>query len=143
MIYFISGHRDLSRTDFADYTIKILHVANPKNGDKKVEFVVGDCDGADKFAMNFIYMTFVDGLFPPKVKAKLTIYHMGDSPRNTPFDIPVEELEKRGVKFVGEFRSDEERDSAMTRDSDFDIAFVKDDRWDRGTAQNIKRRHNI
>lgn len=31
----------------------------------------------------------------------------------------------------------------MTRDSDFDIVFVKDDRWDSGTAQNIKRRHNI
>jgi NAD-dependent deacetylase len=25
----------------------------------------------------------------------------------------------------------------------YDIAFVKDDRWDSGTAQNIKRRHNI
>lgn len=91
--------------------------------------------------MDFVYMNFVDELIPCKVKAKLTIYHMGDSPRNTPFDIPVEELEKRGVKFVGEFRSDEERDSAMTRDSDFDIAFVKNNRWNSGTAQNIKRRH--
>ncbi len=41
------------------------------------------------------------------------------------------------------FRSDEERDSAMTTDSDFDIAFVKDNRWDSGTAQNIKRRNGI
>lgn len=47
------------------------------------------------------------------------------------------------VSTISGFKSDEERDSAMTRDSDFDIAFVKDDRWDSGTAQNIKRRHNI
>ena len=31
----------------------------------------------------------------------------------------------------------------MTNDSDFDIAFVKDNRWNSGTAQNIKRRHRI
>ena len=31
----------------------------------------------------------------------------------------------------------------MTRDSDFDIAFVKDDRWDSGTAQNIKKEDTI
>lgn len=31
----------------------------------------------------------------------------------------------------------------MTNVSNYDIAFVKDNRWDSGTAQNIKRRHNI
>lgn len=47
------------------------------------------------------------------------------------------------VDFCGGFESDEERDSAMTRDSDFDIAFIKDGRWDSGTAQNIKRRYGL
>lgn len=45
--------------------------------------------------------------------------------------------------FRSGFKSDEERDSAMTRDSDFDIAFIKDGRWNSGTAQNIKRRWNL
>lgn len=57
--------------------------------------------------------------------------------------IGIEEILDCSVSTISGFKSDEERDSAMTRDSDFDIAFVKDDRWDSGTAQNIKRRHNI
>ena len=144
MIYFISGHRDLSYEDFNKYMIKIIHVANPKN-DKKCKFLVGDCNGLDKMAMDFIYNMLIDPLIYEKgiSKAELVIYHMHDSPRNTPLDFPIEELKKVGVKFLGGFKSDEERDSAMTRDSDFDIAFIKDDRWDSGTAQNIKRRNNI
>ena len=39
------------------------------------------------------------------------------------------------------FKNDEERDSAMTNVSDFDIAFVKNGKWkDSGTAINIRRR---
>lgn len=68
-------------------------------------------------------------------------------PRNIPegYEPPIgiEEILDCSVSTISGFKSDEERDSAMTRDSDFDIAFVKDDRWDSGTAQNIKRRHNI
>ena len=41
----------------------------------------------------------------------------------------------------GGFKNDEERDSAMTNVSDFDIAFVRDGKWkDSGTAINIRRR---
>lgn len=67
---------------------------------------------------------------------------MFDSPRNTPHNISVSKF-KMGVLFKGGFKSDEERDSAMTKGSDFDIAFIKDKRWNSGTAQNIKRRHEI
>ena len=31
----------------------------------------------------------------------------------------------------------------MTRVSDVDIAYVREGRWNSGTAQNIKRRHTI
>ena len=68
---------------------------------------------------------------------------MFNSPRNTPEGMEMEDAEVDDVYFVGGFKSDEERDSAMTNDSDFDIAFVKDNRWNSGTAQNIKRRHGI
>ena len=82
-----------------------------------------------------------------KTGRKLTIYHMFESPRNIPegYEPPIgiEEILDCSVSTISGFKSDEERDSAMTRDSDFDIVFVKDDRWDSGTAQNIKRRHNI
>lgn len=95
-------------------------------------------NSADKYAMDYIYN---------KTGRKLTIYHMFESPRNIPegYEPPIgiEEILDCSVSTISGFKSDEERDSAMTRDSDFDIVFVKDDRWDSGTAQNIKRRHNI
>lgn len=131
MIYFISGHRDLSYEDFKKYYIpKIKEVIEM---DPSAGFVVGDCDGVDKFAMNYIFKYYI---------VPLTIYHMFDTPRNIPEGLS-ENPESEGVYFQRGFTSDEERDSAMTRDSDFDIAFVKDNRWDSGTAQNIKRRHGI
>ena len=131
MIYFVSGHRDLSYEDFERYYKPIIGRILTK--DPNSEFVVGDCDGVDKFAMDYIYR---------RSGHLLTIYHMFDKPRNIPSNLD-EDPESAGVFFKGGFKSDEERDSAMTEASNFDIAFVKDNRWNSGTAQNIKRRHGI
>lgn len=136
MIYFISGHRDLSYEDFEKYYIpKINQVLE---NDPYAEFVVGDYHGVDKFAMDYIYN---------KTGRKLTIYHMFKSPRNIPegYEPPIgiEEMLDCSVSVISGFKSDEERDAAMIAASDFDIAFVKDNRWNSGTAQNIKRRCNI
>ena len=101
---------------------------------------MGDCDGVDSFAMDYLY-------YNHKEDCTVIIFHMFESPRNTPMGLKVEDFanmnNRNKVFFRGGFKSDEERDSAMTRISDFDIAFVKDNRWDSGTAQNIKRRHGI
>lgn len=131
MKYFISGHGNLTKEEFEGYYKPVIDniVAN----DNEVEFIVGDYHGADKLAMDYIFEYY---------DVPLIIYHMFDTPRNTPKNLS-ENPESEGVYFVGGFKSDEERDAAMTRDSDFDIAFVKDNRWDSGTAQNIKRRHSI
>lgn len=136
MIYFISGHRDLSYEDFEKYYIpKIREVLE---NDSFAEFLVGDCDGVDKYAMDYIYNN---------TNKFLVIYHMFKSPRNIPegYRPPItnEEMLNWRVGVVSGFKSDKERDSAMTKNSDFDIAFVKDNRWDSGTAQNIKRRLSI
>lgn len=131
MTYFISGHRNLSYDDFELYYEPVI--SNIIANDKEAEFVVGDCDGVDKFSMDFIFRYYI---------VPLTIYHIGDAPRNIPGGLS-ENSGFEGVFFKGGFTSDEERDSAMTKVSDFDIAFVKDNRWNSGTAQNIKRRHNI
>jgi hypothetical protein len=132
MTYFISGHRDLSLEDFKKYYIpKIREILEE---DSYAEFVVGDCDGADKYAMDYIYNT---------TKKYITIYHMFNSPRNIPkMYEPAHDILFRQLSFRSGFKSDEERDSAMTRDSNFDIAFVFNNRWNSGTAQNIKRRHD-
>ena len=133
MIYFISGHRDLSYEDFEKYYIpKIREVLEE---DPWAEFLVGDYEGVDKYAMDYIYS---------QTKKHITIYHMFDTPRNLPrtYELVHDSLYAQ-LSFISGYKSDEERDSAMTKASDFDIAFVKDNRWDSGTAQNIKRRHNL
>lgn len=138
MIYFISGHRNLSYEDFKKYYIPAIE--NVINKDKKAEFVVGDCDGVDKYAMDYIYKNY-------KEYCELTIHHMFAFPRNTPLNKAVDDFDNYEdndqVYFKGGFHSDIERDSAMTSVSDIDIAFVKDNRWNSGTAQNIKRRCSI
>lgn len=138
MIYFISGHRDLSKEDFKKYYIPIIEEIIRK--EQNTTFVIGDCNGVDSFAMDYLYCTHADDCC-------IIIFHMLESPRNTPMGLKVEDFinmrNGNRVFFRGGFESDEERDSAMTRISDFDIAFVKDNRWDSGTAQNIKRRHGI
>lgn len=130
MIYFISGHRNLSYEDFEKYYTLIIDKAIRE--DDEAKFVIGDCCGVDKFAMDYIFNKDI---------CHITIYHMFNKPRNIPEANTRVILDL--VDFRGGFKSDEERDSAMTRDSDFDIAFVKDCRWNSGTAQNIKRRYNI
>lgn len=134
MIYFISGHRNLSYDDFEKYYIpKIEEIAEL---DPRAEFIVGDCEGVDKYAMDYIFN---------ETSCDLTVYYMFNKPRNTPNDKHIGDLasDYKYIYFKGGFKSDEERDAAMTRDSDFDIAFIKDNRWDSGTAQNIKRRYNV
>lgn len=131
MKYFVSGHRNLSYDDFVKYYIPIINKVI--DSDPSAKFVVGDCDGVDKFAMDYVW---------DECDRPLTIFHMFNAPRNVPEGMEtIPDAEE--VYFVGGFTSDEERDSAMTEVSDFDIAFIKDCRWDSGTAQNIKRRHGI
>lgn len=141
MKYFISGHRDLSYEDFRKYYVPVI--LDIIRSDRNPIFVVGDCEGVDKYAMDFIYNSLNQMHGYMESPYYLAIFHMFDSPRNTPNGLPEEELEKKGVLFARGFKSDEERDASMTNVSNYDIAFVKDNRWDSGTAQNIKRRHNI
>lgn len=126
MIYFISGHRDITEEEFKRYYIPAIYSAYYEDPDFE-GFVVGDYEGVDKMAMDYITKNLPCGL---------TIFHMFENPRNTPED------ESR-VSYIGHYKTDEERDAAMTRVSDVDIAFVKKGRWNSGTAQNIKRRHTI
>lgn len=122
MIYFISGHRDITIDEFKHYyTTKIDAVL--KN-DNNSTFVIGDYYGVDIMAQDY--------LVKKGLQDKVTVYHMFEKPRN------INPLIK---SLKGGFKTDEERDSAMTDASDFDIAFVRNGKWkDSGTAINIRRR---
>lgn len=123
--YFISGHRNITQEEFDNNYVPALQKALEN---KDAYFVVGDYYGVDIMAQNYL----IDVL---KVDPRrITVYHMHKSPRNKHSKIQ---------NLKGGFTSDSGRDSQMTRDSDLDIAFVRDPKKISGTAENILRRHML
>lgn len=121
--YFVSGHRNITQKEFDDNYIPALQKAIESGN---AYFVIGDCIGVDIMAQNYL----IDVL---KVDPwRITVYHMYNSPRNKNPKI---------TNLKGGFTSDSSRDSQMTKDSDFDIAFVRDPKKISGTGENILRRN--
>ena len=118
-IAFISGHLDLSDDEFfLHYKSKIDEAI-----DKKHHFVIGDAKGADSMAQR--YLSISDELL-----SYVTVYHMAELPR----------FIYGNFKLKGGYKSDNERDEAMTLNSTYDIAWVRPGREKSGTAKNLKRR---
>ncbi len=116
-VYFISGHRDISADEFEEhYAPKIL-----AGIDECAQFVVGDYQGVDIMAQQYLaYQSY------PLVE----VFHMFTSPRNHVGIYPTN----------GGWKSDIDRDWAMTLASDADIAWIRDGKGNSGTAQNVWRR---
>lgn len=124
--YFISGHRDITELEFEINYKAMINQILDENPD--AHFVVGDYYGVDIMAQD--YLMDVIGLDPDRI----VVYHMKESPRN---------INKKITKTKGGFETDEERDAAMTQDSRYDIAFVRDHTKLSGTGQNILRRYKM
>lgn len=122
MTYFISGHRDITHYEFTEWYVP--EIRKVILSDPYYQFVVGDCEGVDELVQEYIPKLGIDPL-------RVTVYHMHESPRVF--------LDHR-CTLVGGFKSDEERDAAMTADSNEDIAFIRKGKESSGTAQNILRR---
>lgn len=121
--YFISGHRDITDNEFTKYKEVLTNILNDT---PDVYFVVGDYQGVDIMAQNFL----IDEMnLPPE---QITVYHMSDKPNN---------INPKIQNTIGGFESDEERDAAMTAISSKDVAFVKSHMEWSGTGQNILRRY--
>ncbi len=115
---FISGHIQVEKGEFAlHYAGLILKAYN-----LGYHFVIGDADGIDLLAQKFLL-----GL--GATKDRVTIYHMFTSPK---FNV--------GFNTSGGYQTDEERDAAMTKNSDYDIAWVRPGKEKSGTARNLERR---
>lgn len=117
MIYFISGHIDLSKEEFSTNYIPLIDKACE---DPTATFVVGDCYGADGFAQ--IYLHYLGRSF--------VVYHKGNHARVNPYKLPT----------VGGYISHTAKDQAMTEASDLDIAWVRPGKETSGTASNLRRR---
>ena len=124
--YFISGHRDITDDEFERFYQTSINFAIDTTDD--VRFVVGDYQGTDIKAQDYLVNVLQ---FDPE---KICVYHMFDKPRN---------INPKIVNTVGGFKTDEERDAAMTNASFDDIAFVRNYTELSGTAQNILRRHHM
>ena len=82
------------------------------------------CIGADRMAQDYLLACGVS----PK---NINVYHMLKAPRY---------LANHNIPTIGGYTSDLQRDEAMTKNSDYDIAFIRKGRETSGTAQNILRR---
>lgn len=124
-VYFISGHRNITDKEFRDnYAPALMNAAAEDHS----TFVVGDYYGVDIMAQN--YLVDILSINPDRI----TVYHMFDSPRN---------INPKIKKTKGGFKTDSERDSQMTIDSNEDIAFVRDEKKWSGTGENLLRRHKL
>lgn len=127
-IAFISGHLDLTEKEFKEHYVPKINLAL-RNG---TDFVVGDAKGCDTLAQKYLKpiletKSWMDGSM---IYPGITVYHMLDRPRNC----------IKGFRTKGGFRSDDDRDTAMTVVSDYDIAWVRKGRETSGTAKNLERR---
>ncbi len=133
--YFISGHTDLSSTEFMKkYGEKIREAA----GNEQSTFVVGDSNGVDAFAQDYLYQLGVD-------KSQVTVYHIGSQPRNNINSWPTK----------GGFRNHSQKDAAMTQSSNVDILYIRSEEESRalygskyrprisGTQKNLERRQKL
>lgn len=124
LTYFISGHRKLDESRFQKYRDEIYRAL--AYTDHQALFVVGDYEGCDIMAQDYLVDEL--GISPERI----TVYHMFDKPRN---------INPKITNTVGGFKTDEERDAAMTAASFKDIAFVENHMELSGTGMNILRRH--
>ena len=121
--YFISGHRDLTENEFEYYYIPLIQEALSENPNAK--FVVGDFDGCDIMAQNYL-VNIIDDI------ANITVYCVGETPRNINPNI---------IYIKNGFADDREKDVAMTNASFKDIALVRNPKIWSGTGENILRRN--
>lgn len=104
-VYFISGHTDITQEQFDHhYRQRIVEAAsNPLN-----EFVMVTAPGADTMSQKLLTELMACD--------RMTVYHRGESP---------EFLADPSIKTVGGWKSHDQKDAAMTKNSDVDILYVR------------------
>ena len=125
MRYFVSGHRDLTISEFREHYVPLIQKII--KDDVWCEFVVGFCEGCD--------LMFIEWMKEHAPSHDLLVFHCTHIPENFWDNYPNIYLYKCD--------DHETCDTAMTRNSDFDIAWVRLGRENSHTAKNIKRRYNL
>lgn len=118
-IVFVSGHLDLTAAEFSEHYEPRISTTFESGA----RFVVGDARGCDTLTQAFLVTLGC-------AACRVTVFHMLVEPRNN----------IGGFSTSGGYRSDDERDAAMTASSTEDIAWVRPGRELSGTAKNLARR---
>lgn len=113
---FISGHLDVTESEFNEHYIPLIDKALADG----CSFVIGDARGADRMAQQYLNGKTKD----------VVIFHMFELPR----------YNEGSWNTKGGYQTDNDRDSAMTKASDFDLAWVREGKEKSGTAKNVNRR---
>lgn len=101
---FISGHIDVSEEEFLYFYAKPIDQAIAEGN----HFVVGDAPGVDLLSQKYV----VEHVGPKRI----TVFCRGTTPRC---------LHCKELTVIYGFESHEAKDAAMTKNSDYDIAFVR------------------
>lgn len=135
MKYFISGHRDLTKEEFEKHYVPIIEKLINGN-DLDLTFVIGDWMGCDKMVMDHLE----DLLIEEGITLEI---HCVNKFQNTPGNVPEKYLYSCFGEFISTYYHNtyDECDEAMTKNSDFDIAWIRPGKEDSHTANNIKRRY--
>lgn len=131
-VIFISGHRDLTYDEFKKYyeprIDDAIEIFYNDEDDGTLRFVIGDCAGCDIMAQDYLLDTLN---YKPEL---ITVYHCYDAPRY---------VNPKVKNLKGGFGGDIDKDNAMTKASNNDIAYVRNPMELSSTAQNILRRNSF
>jgi len=140
LVAFISGHTNLRDAEFETHYRDALDKAIAEGHD----FVIGTSVGGDRMGFDYLLKHGVAPL-------KITIYIYDKYKANL-----EPQYQKMGVKTKGGYTSYNQRDGQMTKDSDYDILWVRSEEENRkiyeddyragrisGTEQNRIRRQKL
>lgn len=122
---FVFGNGNISFQDFINLYVEPLKTVV---GDKNTSFILCDFRGTDTLMAEFL----------KTVTEKVTVYHIGNSPRYKP---DAYKTKVSGWAYRGGFISDEERDHQAIDDCTHFLAvdFNTNEKRKSGTAKNIER----
>lgn len=130
MVYFISGHRDLTDIEFREHYKPIIDMVI--DHDPIADFVVGDWEGCDTLTIAYL----LDNLhFTGQIHVVCI-----NEPRIKYYGDDLENYEQVVLHYKDSY---DECDASMTENSDFDIAWIRPGRENSHTAKNIKRRYGL
>lgn len=135
-IVFISGHVDVTQDEFDEHYLQSIQQAVNEG----CHFVIGNAFGVDLMAQQLLVNL---GINPGRV----TIYHVGNNTKNIASSL---------FNRKGGYKNHNDKDKAMTYNSDMDIAWVRSaedtqrlygDKYNpnriSGTQHNLNRRQQI